>query len=82
MWSRVRLTKIQATTRTDYLWHEIWIGVSKAAKKSRKATMGFRRVLRYNFFKKKKKNRKETGNTFGSDNALCKEFFSHTTKFY
>ena len=32
----VRLTKIQATTRPDYLWPEIWIGMSKAAKKKEK----------------------------------------------
>ena len=30
---RERLTKIQATTRPHYLWPEIWIGMSKAAKK-------------------------------------------------
>ena len=35
-WSRRRLTKIQATTRSDYLWPEIWIGMSKAAKKKDK----------------------------------------------
>ena len=30
---RRRSTKIQATTRPDYLWPEIWIGMSKAAEK-------------------------------------------------
>ena len=29
---RRTLIKIQATTRLDYLWPEIWIGISKAAK--------------------------------------------------
>ena len=36
IWSRERLTKIQATTRPDYLWAEIWIGMSKAAQKKEK----------------------------------------------
>ena len=36
MWSGWRLTEIQATTRPDYLWPEIWIGMSKAAKKMEK----------------------------------------------
>ena len=31
-----RLEEIQATTRPDYLWPEIWIGTSKAAKKKEK----------------------------------------------
>ena len=31
MWSGAgRVTKIQATSRPDYLWPEIWIGMSKA----------------------------------------------------
>ena len=29
-------TEIQATTRPDYLWPEIWVGMSKAAKKMEK----------------------------------------------
>ena len=33
MWSGERLTKIQATTRTDHLWPEIWTKMSKAAQK-------------------------------------------------
>ena len=36
MWSGERLTKIQATTRPGYLWSEIWIGMSNAAKKQEK----------------------------------------------
>ena len=36
MWSGGRLTKIQATTRLDYLWPEVWIGMSKTAKKQEK----------------------------------------------
>ena len=36
MWSAERLTKIQATTRPDFLWPEIWIGISKAVKKQEK----------------------------------------------
>ena len=36
LWSGRRLTKIQATTRPDCLWPEIWIGMSKAAKKQEK----------------------------------------------
>ena len=36
MWSRVRLTKIQATTRPDYLWLETWSSMSKAAHKKEK----------------------------------------------
>ena len=36
MWSRVRLTKIQATTRPDYLWLEAWSSMSKAAHKKEK----------------------------------------------
>ena len=36
MLSGRRLTKIQATTRPDYLWPEIWTGMSKAAKKKEK----------------------------------------------
>ena len=35
-WSGVRLTKIQATTRPDYLWPEICIGMSKATQKKEK----------------------------------------------
>ena len=31
-----RLTKIQATTRPDYLWPETWSGMSKAAQKKKK----------------------------------------------
>ena len=36
LWSLVRLTKIQATTRPDYLWPEIWSSMSKAAQKKEK----------------------------------------------
>ena len=36
MWSGRRLTKIQATTRPDYLWPEIWIRRSKATEKIEK----------------------------------------------
>ena len=35
-WSRERFTKIQATTRPDFLWPEIRIGMSKAATKKQK----------------------------------------------
>ena len=35
-WSRERFTKIQATTRLDFLWPEIRIGMSKAATKKQK----------------------------------------------
>ena len=33
MWSGWQRTKIQATTRPDNLWPEIWSGMSKAALK-------------------------------------------------
>ena len=33
LWPGGRLTKIQATTRPDFLLPEMWIGMSKAAKK-------------------------------------------------
>ena len=33
LWSGERLTKIQATTRPEYVWPQIWIGMSKAAQK-------------------------------------------------
>ena len=36
LWSRERLTKIQATTRPDHLWPEIWSGMSKAAQQKEK----------------------------------------------
>ena len=36
MWSGRRPTKIQASTRPDYLRLEIWIGMSKAAKEQEK----------------------------------------------
>ena len=38
MWSWERLTKIQATTRPDYVWPETWSGMPKAAQK-KKASM-------------------------------------------
>ena len=37
--SEGHLTKIQAINRPDYLWPDIWIVMSKAAKKERKARM-------------------------------------------
>ena len=36
LWSRERRTKIQATARPDYLWPEMWSGMSKAAQKKEK----------------------------------------------
>ena len=42
MWSGERLTKIQATTRPDHLWPEIWFGTSKSSSTKGKATMGHR----------------------------------------
>ena len=36
LWSGERLTKIQATTRTDYLWREILSSMSKAVQKNDK----------------------------------------------
>ena len=30
MWSRMRLTKIQTTTRPDHVWPEIWTKIGKA----------------------------------------------------
>ena len=41
MWSGRRLTKIQATTRPDYLWPEIWTDMSKAAQKKEKQETTF-----------------------------------------
>ena len=32
IWSGVRLTKRQATSRPDHLWPELWRGMSKNAK--------------------------------------------------
>ena len=31
MWSRERLTKIQTTTRPDYVWPEVWTKIGQAA---------------------------------------------------
>ena len=36
MWSGRRLTKIQATSRPDHLWREVWSGTSKAAERKEK----------------------------------------------
>ena len=36
VWSGGRLTKIQATTRPDYLLPAIWSGISQAAQKKEK----------------------------------------------
>ena len=36
LWFGERLIKIQATTRRDFLWPEIWIGMLKAATKQEK----------------------------------------------
>ena len=36
MWSGERLTRIQATTRPDYSWPEIWCDMSKVAQKKEK----------------------------------------------
>ena len=36
-----RLTKIQAATRPDHLWPEVWSDMSKAAQKKGKASMGY-----------------------------------------
>ena len=35
MWSGVRLTKRQATSRPDYLWPELWRGLARNAKRGR-----------------------------------------------
>ena len=40
MWSGRRLTQIQAATRPDYFWPEIWIGMSEAARKKGDARVG------------------------------------------
>ena len=36
MWSRVGLTKIQATTRPDHVWPEVWTKIGKAAQNRHK----------------------------------------------
>ena len=36
MWSRERLTKIQATTRPDHVWPEVWTKIGKAAQNREK----------------------------------------------
>ena len=36
MWSGERLTRKQATSRPDYLWPELWRGMSKNAKQREK----------------------------------------------
>ena len=36
MWSVVRLTKIQATTRKDHVWPEVWTKIGKAAQNRKK----------------------------------------------
>ena len=36
MWSKERLTNIQATTRPDHWWPEIWSGMSMAAQRREK----------------------------------------------
>ena len=36
MWSRRRLTKIQTTTRPDYVWPEVWTKIGKAAQNREK----------------------------------------------
>ena len=33
MWSGVRITKNEATTRPENLWPEVWIKMGKAAQK-------------------------------------------------
>ena len=40
MWSGVRLTKRQATSRPDHLWTELWRGMSKNAKLREKSISG------------------------------------------
>ena len=42
VWSVERLTKIQATTRPDYLWSEIWSKKGKSRSEESKARMGRR----------------------------------------
>ena len=36
MWSRVKLTKIQTTTRPDHVWPEVWTKIGKAAQNREK----------------------------------------------
>ena len=73
------LTKIQATTRPDYLWLEIWIGMSKAAQKEKqeraveKPKVDNARKLRGKTKSTKKPwktCKKETRNSFGRGYAL------------
>ena len=40
-WTGRRLTKIQATTRPDYLWPDSWTGMSKAAQRREKQQLAF-----------------------------------------
>ena len=42
VWSGERLTKIQATTRPDHLWSEIWSGMSKDSSTKSTAAVGYR----------------------------------------
>ena len=40
MWSAVRLTKRQATSRLDHLWQEIWRGMARNSKNEGGANLG------------------------------------------
>ena len=50
LWSRRQLTEIQATTRLDYLWPEIWSDMSKAAWAIEKPKLDNARKLRGIYF--------------------------------
>ena len=48
MWFRERGTKIQATARPDYVWPEMWSGMSKAAHKKEKEVWAMEKPKRDN----------------------------------
>ena len=86
MWFRERRTKIQATARPDYLWLEMWSGMSNAAQKKEKEEWTMEKLkvdnarrLRGIYFidpedgereKKPSKTRGKVGDSYGGGNAL------------
>ena len=85
-WSRVRLTKIQTTTRSDYVWPEVWTKIGKAVQNREKQEWAkekpkldnARKLTGFYFIDPDdkehseiiKKRKKKTGKTNGSSYAL------------
>ena len=77
MWSRRRLTKIQATTRPDYVWPEVWTKMGKAAQNRERQEWAKEKPKLDNPDDKqcaeiRKKNDEKIGKTCGSRHAVCK----------